>query len=76
MTEQDTRLVAVNDHIRGCGKCTRARKRVNNFCDAGRALFLLWAENEKPISATVLDEETSRRVIEQEMERRRKARRN
>ena len=58
-------------HIADCGVCSRANKRVNDFCDLGRFLFFDW--NPQPISATMLDEQTSRRVIDPELARARKA---
>jgi AhpD family alkylhydroperoxidase len=76
---QKEKLAIVQAHIAECLFCQKAHDpklnsyRVNDLCDRGRFLFAAWADNATFQSAEILDEETSRCVIEQETARARKA---
>jgi hypothetical protein len=75
MTQEEKKAV-LDGHLKYCKTCARANKRVNDFCDLGRSLFLQWAEEEEPIAATVLSAEEYRRVVEEEAARVERARWN
>jgi len=60
-------LQAVVNHVEKCATCTKANKRVNDFCLEGRALFAEYAEKNPPSRveyATCTDEQYGRLVAE------------
>lgn len=58
----------VNAHVVGCAICSKANKRVNDFCPAGRLLFAEYAKTHQPTGAReveITDEQFERLVAEQ-----------
>jgi hypothetical protein len=46
MPIENQEFTALNQHIEKCAVCTRAKKRVNDFCSAGRVFFAEWAKTQ------------------------------
>ncbi len=71
-------LEELEKHVVDCGICSRANKRVNDFCDRGRFLFAEFTKTAqgKPRRVTLLGVEESRKIIEQENARARKREQN
>jgi hypothetical protein len=66
MTEE---LKQVQEHVEKCAVCSKANKRVNDFCFTGRMLFAEYAKTATPIrreDVTLTDEQYHRLVAETE----------
>ena len=74
----DERLAVVVAHVDQCATCSAANKRVNDFCEEGRLLFLEYAKHQAPnsVEEVELSDEQYYRLIAETRRRRRNAERN
>lgn len=71
-------LPKIEIHVRDCAVCSKANRRVNDFCETGTALFIEWASTRKPVNAamvTITDEQFDR-LVQQHKRRHRQSERN